>query len=61
MNIGQTVLFSSAALCSLGVTDALAADPPLFAAFYADQNARVCKNCGAIHPGKRPPPGWANL
>ncbi|HSC19214.1 MAG TPA: hypothetical protein VLC74_09895 [Rhizomicrobium sp.] len=33
MNIGQTVLFSSAALCSLGVTDALAADPPLFAAF----------------------------
>ena len=33
MNIGQTVLFSSVALCSFGVANALAADPPLFAAF----------------------------
>jgi 3-hydroxyanthranilate 3,4-dioxygenase len=32
--------------------------PPLFAAFYADEAKRTCKNCGAIHPGKEPPSGW---
>jgi 3-hydroxyanthranilate 3,4-dioxygenase len=32
--------------------------PPLFAAFYADTAKRTCKNCGAVHPGKEPPPGW---
>jgi 3-hydroxyanthranilate 3,4-dioxygenase len=25
--------------------------PPLFAAFDADETARTCPNCGAIHPG----------
>jgi 3-hydroxyanthranilate 3,4-dioxygenase len=35
--------------------------PPLYTAFYADQNARTCKQCGAVHPGKDPPAGWAAL
>ena len=35
--------------------------PPLYEAFYADQKARTCKNCGAIHPGKKPPAGWVKL
>ena len=35
--------------------------PPLYEAFYADEKARKCKNCGAIHPGKKPPSGWAKL
>ena len=35
--------------------------PPLFAAFYADERARTCKACGALHPGKQPPPGWVPL
>ena len=35
--------------------------PPLFAAFYADEAARTCRECGAVHPGKEPPPGWARL
>ena len=26
--------------------------PPLFAAFYGDEAARTCANCGAVHPGK---------
>lgn len=26
--------------------------PPLFAAFYEDENARTCPNCGRLHPGK---------
>ena len=30
-------------------------------AFYADAAARKCKNCGAIHPGKKPPAGWVKL
>ena len=32
--------------------------PPLFEAFYEDAKARTCKNCGELHPGKEPPPGW---
>ena len=32
--------------------------PPLYEAFYADEKARTCKNCGAVHPGKKPPAGW---
>ena len=32
--------------------------PPLFAAFYADEKARTCRNCGAVHPGKEPPANW---
>jgi 3-hydroxyanthranilate 3,4-dioxygenase len=36
--------------------------PPLYEAFYADEAARTCDSCGAVHPGKgKPPPGWADL
>ena len=35
--------------------------PPLYDAFYADKTARTCKRCGAIHPGKAPPPGWVTI
>jgi len=35
--------------------------PPLYEAFYANEKARRCKNCGAIHPGKKPPAGWVKL
>jgi 3-hydroxyanthranilate 3,4-dioxygenase len=35
--------------------------PPLYDAFYNDVNARTCKKCGTIHPGKKPPSGWAEL
>ena len=35
--------------------------PPLYEAFYADTAARKCKNCGAMHPGKKPPPGWVKI
>ena len=35
--------------------------PPLFEAFYADETARTCDNCGALHPGKEPPPGWVTV
>jgi 3-hydroxyanthranilate 3,4-dioxygenase len=26
--------------------------PPLFQAFYEDEKARTCANCGTVHPGK---------
>lgn len=33
--------------------------PDFYDAFHADMDARTCKNCGAVHPGKGPPPdGW---
>jgi 3-hydroxyanthranilate 3,4-dioxygenase len=35
--------------------------PPLYEAFYVDEEARKCKHCGAIHPGKKPPAGWVKL
>jgi 3-hydroxyanthranilate 3,4-dioxygenase len=35
--------------------------PPLYEAFYADAAARTCKTCGAVHPGKSPPAGWARI
>jgi hypothetical protein len=35
--------------------------PPLYEAFYNDVNARTCKKCGALHPGKKPLPDWAGL
>lgn len=35
--------------------------PPLFDAFYGNEAQRTCANCGATHPGKEPPPDWANL
>ena len=35
--------------------------PPLYQAFYADEDARTCPKCGALHPGKEPPAGWVTL
>lgn len=36
--------------------------PPLYEAFYADETARTCTNCGAVHPGKgEPPADWVVL
>jgi len=35
--------------------------PPLYEAFFADERARTCKKCGALHPGKKPPAGWAKI
>jgi 3-hydroxyanthranilate 3,4-dioxygenase len=35
--------------------------PPLYDAFYADAKARTCPNCGVVHPGKEPPPGWVRI
>ena len=35
--------------------------PPLYEAFYADETARTCPECGALHPGKTPPDGWADI
>ncbi|MEW5422769.1 3-hydroxyanthranilate 3,4-dioxygenase [Amorphus sp. 3PC139-8] len=35
--------------------------PPIYDAFYADEEARKCPNCGAVHPGKAPPEGWVEL
>ncbi|GAB3672449.1 3-hydroxyanthranilate 3,4-dioxygenase [Actinocorallia lasiicapitis] len=29
--------------------------PPIFSAFYGDEDARRCPNCAAIHPGKQWP------
>ncbi len=43
------------------VSDIVKDLPPLYEAFYADEEARKCPNCGAIHPGKIPPPGWAEI
>ena len=35
--------------------------PPIYEAFFNDEKARTCKKCGAIHPGKKPPPGWVQI
>jgi 3-hydroxyanthranilate 3,4-dioxygenase len=35
--------------------------PPLYESFYADTMARTCSNCGAVHPGKKPPEGWVSI
>ncbi|MEA2950119.1 MAG: 3-hydroxyanthranilate 3,4-dioxygenase [Alphaproteobacteria bacterium] len=35
--------------------------PLLDEAFFKDEKARTCRTCGAIHPGKKPPAGWANI
>lgn len=35
--------------------------PPLYEAFFADEKARTCKHCGALHPGRKPPEGWVSL
>jgi len=36
----------------LQVRDIVADLPPVFEAFYSDEAARTCGNCGALHPGK---------
>ncbi len=36
----------------LQVRDIVADLPPVFAKFYADESARTCTGCGALHPGK---------
>ena len=36
----------------LQVRDISADLPPIFEAFYADDAARICPGCGAVHPGK---------
>lgn len=36
----------------LQVTDIAADLPPVFEAFYGDEQARTCSACGAVHPGK---------
>ena len=43
----------------LPVTNIVTDLPPLFEAFYADEAARTCRECGALHPGREPPAGWA--
>ena len=35
--------------------------PPLYDAFYSNEQARTCRSCGTLHPGKQPPPGWVSL
>ena len=35
--------------------------PPLYQAFYQDEQARTCAECGELHPGKQPPEGWVTL
>jgi 3-hydroxyanthranilate 3,4-dioxygenase len=36
----------------LQVRDIVEDLPPVFAAFYTDEQARTCDACGALHPGK---------
>ena len=35
--------------------------PPIYKAFYEDEQARTCPHCRALHPGKIPPKGWVRL
>jgi 3-hydroxyanthranilate 3,4-dioxygenase len=35
--------------------------PPLYEAFYRDQKARTCPQCGTVHPGKKPPAGCVKI
>jgi 3-hydroxyanthranilate 3,4-dioxygenase len=35
--------------------------PPTFESFYAHLERHVCPNCGTVHPGRFPPPGWVKL
>jgi 3-hydroxyanthranilate 3,4-dioxygenase len=36
----------------LQVRDIVVDLPPVFEAFYSDERARTCDQCGAVHPGK---------
>lgn len=38
----------------LQVSDLVADLPPVFAAFDADHDGRVCPQCGTLHPARRP-------
>ncbi len=35
--------------------------PPVYQAFYDDENARTCPACATLHPGKQPPDGWVQI
>ena len=35
--------------------------PPLFNAFYESKDARTCRKCGTVHPGKQPPDDWDKI
>lgn len=35
--------------------------PPVFNAFYSDEQARTCPNCDSLHPGRQPPEGWVSV
>jgi 3-hydroxyanthranilate 3,4-dioxygenase len=44
---------------SEGIVTAL---PKIYEAFNADIEARTCKHCGTLHPGRgKPPEGWVKL
>jgi len=43
------------------VADIVADLPPLFEAFDDSEEQRTCGKCGALHPGKEPPPGWVSI
>ena len=43
------------------VTDIVKDLPPLFSAFYGDEDKRTCPSCGEVHPGKEPPEGWVTM
>ena len=36
----------------LQVRDIVADLPPVFEQFYSSEEARTCRNCGTLHPGK---------
>lgn len=42
------------------LTDIVKDLPPLFDAFYGNEEQRTCKSCGTLHPGKEPPAGWVD-
>ena len=42
-----------------GIVTAL---PAIYEGFHNDMDARTCKNCGTVHPGKgKPPADWVQL
>jgi|GEM_PF-49297 len=43
----------------LQVRDIVKDLPPVFDAFYADEQARTCPKCATVHPGKAAPPAAA--
>lgn len=44
---------------SSGIVEAL---PKIYDEFHRDEQARTCKNCGDLHPGKgKPPDGWVEI